>query len=355
MRRFGLIRFEVHAVVAEFVAMSILVLVAVAESIHAARCRRIAELAFGPARRPMTWVVAVPFLRIASLTALGWGLTTLLFLAPKIHKSANVEPDEYKHVVMVLDVSPSMKLDDAGPEKDVSRSSRARELLDSFFDRVPMEEYRVTVVATYTGAKPVVIDTRDIEVVRNVISDLPMHHAFLSGETRLFSGLEEVAKIARPWNPRSTTLLLVSDGDTVPAQGMPKMPASVASVLVVGVGDTRTGRFINGRQSRQDASTLRQIATRLGGLYHDGNLKHIPTETLNMITQASTSAPLEKLTRREYAIAACAIGGIVYAVMPLLLHYVGTMWRPGIRTPRRLAQAERRPKSRSDSVHPVVN
>jgi Ca-activated chloride channel family protein len=317
-------------VVAELVAISVAVLVAIAEVIHVARCRRLAALAFGPKRRPMPWVAAVPFLRIASLTAVAWGLTTLMFLTPKVHKSATVAPSEYKHVIMVLDVSPSMKLDDAGPKKDMSRAMRARELLDSFFNRVPMEEYRVTVVATYTGAKPVVIDTRDIEVVRNVISDLPMHHAFTSGVTTLFSGLEEAAKIARPWNPRSTTLLLVSDGDTVPAKGMPQMPASVASALVVGVGDPRTGKFIDGRQSRQDTSTLRQIATRLGGTYHDGNEKHIPTETLNMITKASASARLEKLTRREYAIAACAIGGILYAVLPLLLHYLGTLWKPGV-------------------------
>ena len=315
--------------VAELVALTVAILTAFAETIHITRCRRIAALAYGPSRRPMPWVAAVPFLRIASLTAIAWGLTTLMLVSPKVHEAATVEMEDYKHVIMVLDVSPSMRLDDAGPKKDTSRAARARELLDSFFMRVPMEEYRVTVVATYTGAKPVVIDTRDIEVVRNVISDLPMHHAFTSGSTKLFEGLEEAARIARPWNPRSTTLLLVSDGDTVPAKGMPTMPASISSALVVGVGDARTGKFIDGRQSRQDTSTLRQIATRLGGTYHDGNEKHIPTETLNMLTKASAAAPLEKLTRREYAIAACGIGSCVYALLPMLLYYLGTLWNPG--------------------------
>ncbi len=72
---------------------------------------------------------------------------------------------------------------------------------------------------------------------------------------------------------------MLSDGDTVPATGMPKMPASIADVLIVGVGDPRQGSFIDGRMSRQDASTLRQIAARLGGIYHDGNQKHISTAT----------------------------------------------------------------------------
>ena len=183
--------------------------------------------------------------------------------------------DDYQHVLLVLDVSPSMRLDDAGPDKDSSRMDRARELMESFFERVPIERFRVSVVAFYNGAKPVVVDTSDFEVVRNILGDLPMHYAFRSGRTRLFDGLQEAAQIAAPWEPRSTTLILLTDGDTVPATGMPRMPASVRSVLVVGVGDPRTGKFIDGRQSRQDVSTLRQIATRLGGVYHNGN-EHAP-------------------------------------------------------------------------------
>jgi hypothetical protein len=46
----------------------------------------------------------------------------------------------------------------------------------------------VSVVAVYNGAKPVVIDTKDFEVMRNILGDLPMHHAFRSGKTKLFDG-----------------------------------------------------------------------------------------------------------------------------------------------------------------------
>jgi Ca-activated chloride channel family protein len=58
------------------------------------------------------------------------------------------------------------------------------------------------------------------------------------------------------------------------------MPDSVRKVLVVGVGDSRTGKFIDGRQSRQDVPTLRQIAARLAGAYHDGNEKQLPSALL---------------------------------------------------------------------------
>ena len=123
---------------------------------------------------------------------------------------------------------------------------------------------------------------------------------------------------------------MLSDGDTVPATGMPKMPASVADVLIVGVGDPRQGSFIDGRMSRQDTSTLRQIAARLGGVYHDGNNKHISTATLSAMTVIPRKSAFEQLSRREYALLACGLGATVLAILPVLLHRFGTRWRPGV-------------------------
>ena len=309
-------------------------LVVLAELLHAVRIRRVARLAFGPSRRPAAWVALVPLVRAAAAGALVYGLTTLLTLPPKIHRVASLEEREPRHLLLILDVSPSMRLVDAGPDGVQSRRQRAADLLKSFFDRVAMEAYKVSVVAAYNGAKPVVIDTRDFEVVENVLRDLPMEFAFTSGKTRLFAGLEEAAKIARPWNPRSTIVVLVSDGDTVPAQGMPRMPASVQDVLIVGVGDTRTGKFIDGRHSRQDASTLRQIAVRLRGTYHDGNDKHIPTDVLRRLTGVPGESLWQKLSKREYALIATGLGGLLLALVPWLLHVFGTRWKPGVRARR---------------------
>jgi Ca-activated chloride channel family protein len=210
--------------------------------------------------------------------------------------------------------------------------ARARAVMESFFSRVPMERYRVSVVAVYNGALPVVTDTVDVEVVRNILGDLPMHYAFRPGKTRLFDGLAEAVKVAKPWAPRSTTLIVVSDGDTVPATGMPRMPASIGSVLVVGIGDPVAGKFIDGRQSRQDASTLRQLALRLGGHYHDGNQKHLPTALLSSIIAASEKSPLARLSIREYALLACALSTALLALQPWALREWGTRWLPGVPT-----------------------
>jgi Ca-activated chloride channel family protein len=321
---------------AELAALAMAILAASAESLHAQRCRRLARLAFGPNGRPAAWARFAPASRVAAVAALCWGLVTLLELTPKVHVAETVPDKERRHILIVLDVSPSMRLKDAGPTADQSRMKRASVVMDSFLERVPVELYLLSVVACYNGSKPVVVDTKDLEVVRNIFGDLPMHHAFPSGKTDLFSGLAEAARIAHPWQPRSTLLLMLSDGDTVPAVGMPKMPASIADVLIVGVGDPRQGSFIDGRMSRQDASTLRQIAARLGGFYHDGNEKHLSSVLLSELTVIPRKSTFEQLTRREYALLASGLGAMVLALLPVFLHRFGTRWRPGVHQATRL-------------------
>lgn len=316
--------------VAELVAAAFAILALGAELIHARRVRRLAPLAFGPREKPRRWVYAAPLARVAALAALAWGLTTLCFLPPKQHNIGAVAEKDQRHLMIVLDVSPSMRLDDAGPTMKQTRLQRTRDLMHSFFERVVMDYFRTSVVAVYSGAKPVVVDTHDLDVVDNIFDDLPLYHAFEAGETQLFEGITEAAEIAKSWRPWSTTLILISDGNTVPAIGMPKLPASIDRVLVVGVGDPRVGKFINGKQSRQDVSTLRQIAARLRGVYHNGNEKQLSSDTLRAVAGLGEQGPFEKLTRREYALLACALGALVYALLPLALHYGGTAWRPGV-------------------------
>ena len=170
-----------------------------AEGVHLRRLRPIARLAFGPSGRPAHWVRMVPLLRAAASGALAWGLVMLWVLIPKVHSGeggALNDDAADKNVLLVLDVSPSMRLEDAGPTRNQSRMHRARDVLDSFLKRVPLEQYRFTVLAVYNGAKLVVERTRDVEVIRNILGDLPLHFAFDSGKTKLFDGLKEAAEVA---------------------------------------------------------------------------------------------------------------------------------------------------------------
>lgn len=318
-----------------------LFLMTAAEALHRVRVRRVAGLAFGPSQKPALWARLAPALSVLASAAVTWGLVTLLLLPPKVHKTDEIPESEYKNLIIVYDASPSMSLVDAGPTQQQSRRQRVADLLRSFFSRTPIELYKVSVIAVFTGAKPVVVGTKDLEVVNNILGDLPLQYAFKPGPTDLFAGLTEAAKIAKTLRPRSATVLVISDGDTIPPTGMPKMPDSVAHVLVIGVGDTQAGRFIDGHQSRQDASTLRQLAVRMSGNYHNGNEKQITTALVKEATFFEGKNIIEKLSRREYALMTVAAGSAMLAALPVLLWYFGTSWRPGVPA-RRLLENQRK-------------
>ncbi len=322
-----------NAVVLAFVAAGVVVVVAAAaELIHFTRVIRIAPLAFGPGRARVGVAAAAAVFRVLSLGAAVWGLTVLLVLPPKAHRAGEIKDNEYRHLVLVLDVSRSMDVEDAGPGGKQKRSERAADLIQSFFERVQAERYKTTVVAVASEAKPVVQDTTDREVVRNILTELPMRHAFKPGETNIFAGLEQAARLAKPWPPGSAVLMMVTDGDTVPTTGMPKMPASIGSnVVMVGVGNPTVGKSLGGHTTRQDVSTLRQVAARLNGAYHDGNEKQLTTELVSRIDERAKPKGGDRWTAREYALLALGVGAGVFGLLPLLLGLIGTGWEPGHR------------------------
>jgi Ca-activated chloride channel family protein len=149
--------------------------------------------------------------------------------------------------------------------------------------------------------------------------------------------LKKAAEIAQPWQPESTILLVISDGDTVPSTGMPRMPKSISNVLFIGVGDPVTGKFIAGKNSRQDVSTLRQVAARLNGEFQNGNAQHISSKIISKLTQKTGKRSWRDLGKREYALIAISLGAVILTLLPLLLHYFGTFWRPGVRHSAALA------------------
>ena len=313
----------------EWVALGTFVLAALGELLHWRRWRRVRQLALGPAGRG--WLVApAAWTTVLALTVASWGFASLLWVVqPRVHNQQEIAEKDYKHLVLVVDVSPSMLLDDAGPEGDVSRRQRASDVLESMFNRMPMSQFKISLIGVYTDAKPLIEDSKDHEVVRHIMERMPLIHAYKSGKTDLLSGLQLAAEMVKPWNPGSTYVVMLSDGDTVPAQGMPRMPPSVAEVVVVGLGDSTTGKFIDGHQSRQDISTLRQIANRLRGTFHNGNQKHLPSQLVSRFTQQRDEDKREPWTRREWSLLAAVLGSATFALVPLGLHYLGTRYRPG--------------------------
>ena len=334
---------------AEVVTLAVAAIAILGEVLHARRVRRLATLSFGPTSRPPIWTYLTPMLRVLSVAAVCWGLLSLGFIVEsrRYDSQQEVPKGKEKHMVLLLDVSPSMTLEDAGTDGKQSRRMRAAEVVKSLFNRIPIRKYRISVIAVYSDAKPLIEDSKDVEVVRHIMEEIPLWHGFEPGETDLFAGLRYAARLARPWNPKSTTVVVVTDGDSVPPQGMPHMPVSVANVLVVGIGDASKGTFIHKHHSRQDISTLRQVANRLQGIYHNGNQKHLSSDTIQELMDNTRDDEAKEWTRREYAMLAVVVGSFVFAVLPLLLHYFGSRWRPGVRNMRR---AEKRDGSRGKQV-----
>lgn len=319
--------------IALYATLTTLLLVGIGEWLHARRCRRVGALAFGPRGRPRGWVSAVPWVRALCAGALVWGFVTLLQLGPRVVRQEDRLPEGgYRHLLLALDVSPSMRLTDAGPAGEETRARRAGEVLSSLIRRIATDQVRISIVAFYTGAKAVVIDTYDLDVVENCLNDLPLDIAFDVGKTELLEGVRQSVALAKPWQPDSTTLVIASDGDTIPDTGMPGLPKSIARTLVVGVGDPRAGRFIDGHQSRQDVSTLRQLAGRLRGEYFDANRKHLPSD---LLTGLSGALPLRDTThrgRREVALACIGVGSFTLAIVPVALALAGSSWHAGRRS-----------------------
>jgi Ca-activated chloride channel homolog len=306
--------------------VAVILLAALAELLHARRCGPVARLAFGPGGHPRKWTHIAPWLRVAAAGSLAWGLTTLLLIGPRAARSDRIPEGGYGHLVLALDVSPSMQLQDAGPAGKDTRAHRAGEVLMSLLQRIATDQVRISIVAFYTDAKPVVVDTYDLEVVKNALSELPLDLAFDVGKTALLQGVRQAAELARPWQPESTTIVVVSDGDTIPDSGTPELPRSVHRTLIVGVGDSRSGRFIDGHQSRQDISTLRQLAGRLRGDYFDANEKFLPSTLLAALAGSVPLRDTHEQGRRELALAAVGIGSFLLAFLPVALDLAGCAW-----------------------------
>ena len=111
------------------------------------------------------------------------------------------------HMVIALDVSPSMQIKDAGPAEEQTREDRGRDVLRSLLDRIDLQRTRISIVAFYSEARPVVVDTVDLNVVSNIIDDLPLEYAFTPGKTNLYKTVEAAAEVGKRWPKNSASLV----------------------------------------------------------------------------------------------------------------------------------------------------
>jgi Ca-activated chloride channel family protein len=301
-----------------------------AEKAHARRMQSASALAFGPSAALRGWLGAVPALRSIAVAFFLWGVLTLLSLeGGKIHSP----PTRERHLMLLLDVSPSMLLTDAGPQHDQSRALRAADVLLSALNRVPGNHLKISITAFYTHAKPLVQKCVDRELVLFMTQQLPLHIAFTSGKTNLVKSVNQAAALCADLPRNSTTLLVLSDGDTLADTGLLPMPPSISRVLVGGVGDTSRGVFIDSHLSRQDSASLAQLARRLKGFYFDCNTQHIPSEALTTLLEEVAGRALIPWSLRLLALSSVALGGSLLCLVPWLVHRFGAPRHPALGIP----------------------
>ncbi len=299
-----------------FAAGASVALAALAEWLHARRCARLGGLAFAGGR-PRTWAVWTPGLRVAAIGVLAWSLLVLADGATLPGASARRLP---QRLLIALDVSPSMHLRDAGPGGQQTRADRARSLLRKLLAQAGERPLRVGIIAFHGTAIPVLSGSDDRDVVANVLDDLPLEHAFASGKTRLYEALACADRVARPWPPGSTSLLLVSDGDTLPGEPPPSLPPAIAQCAILGVGDSQRGSFIDDHASRQETGELRRLATLVRGSYHDVNRQDLPAE---LVGRLMPEPPAAGPDRRALAVLLAVIAAAVLALLPVALRLAG--------------------------------
>lgn len=303
-------------------------LCALAEVLHAGRVRRVANLAFGASGMPRGWARSASFIRATGCAAVCWGMLTLMASdgkgADALMKESSKKKAPDRHLIVAMDVSPSMgDIKDAGPAGKISRRERARDVLRSALARIDLARTRVSMIGFWDTAKPVVVDTFDMNIIENAVADLPLMYAFKGGKTDLQAGVREAMKLAEPWAPGSTTLLVISDGgDAVGGPALAPMPASIGDVLVVGVGDPFRSTAVEDVMSRQDRESLDRLASRLRGLYYDANTQHLPTTVLRSLKMLNMSEQ-GGVALRTIALVCMGVGGAFVGLIGPMLGLLG--------------------------------
>ena len=303
------------------------VLAVLGEWLHFRRVTRVSALAFGPGGRARRWTLVAPVIRVIALSGLTWSLVTLVSFNNFV-RDRDSKAHAKRHLMVLLDVSPSMMLKDAGESGAEMRTTRASAVLKSVLDRVPGDHLRFTAAGFYTETRLLVDDCQDRELVLHLAGGTPFHITYEPGKTDLLKSLNQAEDIMKDWERKSTTLLVISDGDSVSPVGLKPMPSAVSQIIFAGVGDSKRGSFIDGHLSRQDTASLSQLARRLNGSFFDCNVRHIPSDALAKLNAEDASDAKWKTDRRILALITLGVSTALLCLLPLLLEYLGSAWRP---------------------------
>jgi Ca-activated chloride channel family protein len=310
-------------------AVLVVIFVLFCEWLQARRVKKVAALAFGPTGSPRKWTQVVPGFRSVALGCIAWSLVYLLLTSQTLFVDPNnveeIPEDQIEHALLLLDFSPSMMLVDAGKTGEISRRDQMKGVVTSLVERFG-KHVRYSLVCFYTRPMPMVEDAVDKAIIYNVLDDLPIEKVMGPGKTDLAKAISKGLELVADKREESTTVIVVTDGDTVEIEDLHYLPPSVKHALVLGVGNTKEGISIDGHMSRQDAAALNFLATYLEGSYIDVNQKLVETGEIAYLVQSEDLMVARSWNLADIAMLLFICSACLYAVLPLLQEYLGSEW-----------------------------
>jgi Ca-activated chloride channel family protein len=309
------------------VVAGVFMLAVLAEWLQSRRILRVARLAFGPKGRPRSWVRVIPYLRAACLTGIAWALLSLLAIAHSTASSQTRATEAgAEQLVMLVDISPSMEIADAGPKAEQTRSERLRDVVSVILGRMG-RQVRYSLLCFYTRTIPISRQAHDKAVVANVFDGLPIYKAMQPGQTDLEDALKYTLDFIKDFPRKSVTLMICTDGDTKPIADIGELPESLKTALILGVGNPLDGTAIDGHLSYQDQVTLRELAKRLHGHSFDVNSRQLSSAALGNLCYIGSLEKNDGIDRQSISLGILALCTFIYTLIPLLLDCCGSDWK----------------------------
>jgi hypothetical protein len=297
-----------------------------AEWLHYRRCRGVARLAFADAGRGLRVVIAAAVARVAGLAVVLTALASLWESSSVVTNAvgAVADPGEMDRMIVIMDASNSMNIQDAGPDGQQTRAGRARDLiyqLVSGADRMP----RTTLITFGESAIPVVYDAKDWDVLSGVLLRAYYSKSFESEGTAVDDAIRKSLEMAADWLSGSTVVVLATDGDSAPSADHFEIPPSIRQFIVLGVGSPE-GRPAGKKLaeiSRLEEGNLQRIAGLTGGDYFNANRDALSDEFVERVLPVP-EPPVPPRTRRDRAVVLFGLSALLLAALPAALRLAQT-------------------------------
>jgi Ca-activated chloride channel family protein len=221
-----------------------------------------------------------------ALLLVGVGLLALATALPQHGRQHLILPRQGSDVVLAVDVSRSMSVQDVQP----TRLDHAKQAANALIDHLGGD--RVALVVFGGSASPRFPLTTDLQAARQVIDSMAVLDSGVKGGTDLAAAINTASDSLRGDQTRSKVIVVISDGEDLAGsdlQAATRAAAAGLTIETIGVGTQAGGQVFatnpaSGRTtpiidpdtgqtaiSHRDDGDLRQLAAAGHGTAYDGN------------------------------------------------------------------------------------